>query len=168
MNSLPLPWSRRFPRFLLASLLSWALVPTGCQRPFAFSPVLEGGFDPIGAFRRHGYGVQADARGEGIRNAEAGYGWQSWCGILVHEDGSADVNAVARIVRDEVNVALKGEALDELTDRRAPGRPASAPLTGLLRYNHGQVHGDLHVWLTPIPSNAAVAYVLYVREDRTD
>src|SRR5258705_6681300 len=134
---------------------------TGCRRPTKFSTVLDGGFDPVREFRKHGYTVQAEGRGEGIRNAEYGYGWQSWCGVLTRTNEPASCAAVAVVIRDELNRSLS--ALDELTVQA--GRSDGQPLTGMLRYNKDAVHGDVHVWLTPITSNAAVSYVIFVREE---
>jgi len=137
---------------------------TSCRRSTSFSPVLQGGFEPVNAFRRHDYTVQNEARGESIRNAEYGYGWQSWCGTLTRTSGPATCSAIAVFIRDELNRALGGTALDELTAR--PAQSEAEPLTGMLRYNKGAVHGDVHVWLTPNASNAAVSYVIFVREER--
>lgn len=135
----------------------------GCSRSAKFSTVLEGGFDPVGEFHKHGYTVETETRGEGIRNAKSGYAWQSWCGVLSQTNEHATCEAVAVIIRDELNRSLMGGSLDELTQRS--GRSVGQPLTGMLRYNKDAVHGDMHVWLTPISSTAAVSYVIFVRED---
>jgi hypothetical protein len=68
------------------------------------------------------------------------------------------------LILDELNKALTGTSLDELTVRA--GRSEGQPLTGMLRYNKDRVHGDMHVWLTPDASNAAVCYVIFLREER--
>jgi hypothetical protein len=125
---------------------------------------LDGGFDPAATFRQHGYTVQTEARGEGIRNTEYGYGWQSWCGVLTSSEKPATSEAIAVLIRDELNKVLNGISLDELTVRA--GRSEGQPLTGMLRYNKDRVHGDMHVWLTPDASNAAVCYVIFLREER--
>ena len=139
------------------------LIP-GCSRTTKFSTVLDGGFDPVGQFRKHGYAVQTQTRGEGTRNAEWGYAWQSWCGLLTRTNELANAEAVAVLIRDELNRSLNGNSLDELTGR--PGRSNGQSLTGMLRYNKEAVHGDMHVWLTPVTSNAGVSYVIFVREER--
>src|SRR5262245_4625371 len=87
----------------------------GCSRSTKFSAVLDGGFDPVREFRKHGYAVQTDTRGEGIRNAEWGYAWQSWCGVLTRTNELATCEAV--VIRDELNRSLSGSSLDELTAR---------------------------------------------------
>ena len=147
---------------MLAATLT--LLVTGCSRSTKFSPVLEGGFDPEVTFRQHGYTIQTGARGEGIRNSPSGYGWGSWCGIITRPSEPATCDAVAVVIRDELNKVLSGTSLDELTVRA--GRSQGQPLTGLLRYNKDSVHGDMHVWLTPVGSNAAVSYVIFLREER--
>jgi hypothetical protein len=140
------------------------LFTTSCSRPTTFSPVLQGGFDPVGAFRKHGYTIQTEARGESIRNPEYGYAWQSWSGVVTRTPEPTACNAIAVVIRDELNRALTGTSLDELTTRT--GHSEAEPLMGMLRYNKNAVHGDVHVWLTPITSNAAVSYVIFVREER--
>ena len=46
------------------------------------------------------------------------------------------------------------------------GHSEADPLTGMLRYNKDSVHGDMYVWLMPNRTNAAVSYVIFVREER--
>ena len=155
--------NRKIIQLLLSIAAPLMILVAGCSRPARFSTVLEGGFDPVGEFRKHGYTVETETRGEGIRNAKSGYAWQSWCGVLSQTNEHATCEAVAVVIRDELNRSLNGGSLDELTQR--PGRSVGHPLTGMLRYNKDAVHGDMHVWLTPISSNAAVSYVIFVREE---
>jgi hypothetical protein len=143
--------------------LLWVFM-AGCSRPTNFSTVLDGGFDPVEEFRKHGYTIQTQTRGEGIRNAEWGYAWQSWCGVIAHTNQLTTCKEVALLIRNELNRSLSGSSLDELTGRA--GNSDDQSLTGMLRYNKDTVHGDMHVWLTPIASNAAVSYVIFVREER--
>ena len=145
-------------------LTALALFATSCSRSTKFSAVLDGGFDPVATFRQHGYTVQNEARGEGISNEVHGYGWQSWCGVLGGTQKEARGEAVAVLIRDELNRALNGSSLDELTVRAS--RSEGHPLTGMLRYNKDGVHGDMHVWLVPDATNSAVSYVIFVREER--
>ena len=118
----------------------------------------------MAAFRKQGYTVQIEARGEGIRNAEYGYAWQSWCGTLTGTQKPSDCGAIAALIRDELNRTLSGSSLDALTVE--PTRSAGQPLTGMLRYNKDSVHGDMHVWLMPDVANATTSYVIFVREER--
>ena len=148
--------------FLLFAI--FALFATSCSRSTKFSTVLDGGFDPVATFRQQGYTIQTDARGEGIRNAEYGYGWQSWCGVLTGAQKQPDCAAIAVLIRDTLNKTLSSGSLDELTVGAA--RSEGSPLTGMLRYNKDSVHGDMHVWLMPDTTNAAVSYVIFVREER--
>ena len=85
--------------------------------------------------------------------------------VLTHTSVPASCEAVAAMVRDELNRTLGGTSLDELTSRAE--RSKGQALTGMLRYNKDAVHGDMHVWLTPIASNAAVSYVIFVREEQS-
>jgi hypothetical protein len=147
-----------------ALVATLGLFAIGCSRSTQFSSVLEGGFDPVATFRQHGYTVQNEARGEGIRNREHGYGWQSWCGVLSGGEQPATSEAIAVVIRDALNRALTGTSLDELTVRT--GLSEGQPLTGMLRYNKDRVHGDMHVWLTPDTSKEAVCYVIFLREER--
>lgn len=151
-------------------LLGWiavlALITTSCSRSTEFSPVLDGGFDPVAAFRKQGYTVQIEARGEGIRNPKHGYAWQSWCGTLTGTQNPADFGAIAVLIRDELHRTLSGSFLDELTVGRMPS--AGQPLTGMLRYNKDEVHGDMHVWLMPDVTNRTTSYVIFVREERLE
>ena len=141
------------------------LVATSCRRSTTkFSPVLEGGFDPVATFRQQGYTIQTEARGEGIKNAEHGYGWQSWCGVLTGEEKQPDRAAIAVLIRDALNQTLSSSSLDELTVGAT--RSEGNALTGMLRYNKDGVHGDMHVWLMSNGTNAAVSYVIFVREER--
>jgi len=87
--------------FALVGAMSF--LATSCTRSTTFSTVLEGGFDPEAAFRQHGYAVQNEARGEGIRNPQYGYGWRSWCGVLTRSGKPATSEAIAVVIRDEVN-----------------------------------------------------------------
>jgi hypothetical protein len=147
---------------LVIGALVWT---TGCSRssPLKFSAVLEGGFDPIAMFRQSGFKVETQVRGEGIRNPVKGYGWQSWCGVITSERARGN-GAIAALVRDELNRVIQGSSLDELTIRE-PDSPEE-PLSGMLRYNSGQAHGDMHVWLVPGISSNTVSYVIFVREER--
>lgn len=168
MSSLPaMKCSKSILNFcaLLTLLVGAAAWCTGCSRssPLKFSPVLEGGFDPAAVFRQNGFSVQTEARGEGIRNAVNGYGWQSWCGVITSERPRGS-GAIAALIRDEINKVIQGSSLDELT-ARDPDSPLE-PLTGMLRYNTGQTHGDAHVWLVPGIASNAVNYVIFVREER--
>jgi len=66
---------------IFSMLVTLALLAVNCSRSSSsikFSTVMDGGYDLVAAFRKQGYTVQTEARGEGIRNAEYGYGWQSW------------------------------------------------------------------------------------------
>jgi len=54
---------------LIYSAVPLIVVIEGCGRPTKFSRVMDGGFDLVGEFRRHGYAVQTETHGEGIRNA---------------------------------------------------------------------------------------------------
>jgi hypothetical protein len=148
--------------FSLLAML--ALFATSCSRSTKFSTVLEGGFDPVVTFRQQGFTIQTGARGEGIRNAQYGYGWQSWCGVLSGTQKQSDCEAIAVLIRDTLNRTLSGGSLDELTVGATPSE--GSPLTGMLRYNKDSVHGDMHVWLMPNATNAAVSYVIFVREER--
>jgi len=148
---------------VLCLLATLAVCTVSCRRTAKFSTVLEGGFDPVAAFRQHGYIIQSEARGEGIRNEANGYAWQSWCGVTTRTQSQAGTEAVAFLIRDELNRALSGDVLDELTGRAGPSE--AQPLTGMLRYNKDHVHGDLHAWLMPVASNA-VSYVIFVREEQ--
>ncbi len=143
--------------------ITLAIFAASCGRSTRFSAILEGGFDPAAIFRQSGYTVQNEGAGEGIRNAVYGYGWQSWCGILTSGQKQADCESVAVALRDGLNKTLSGVSLDELT-----GAPHSAghPLTGMLLYNKDSVHGDMHVWLTPVATNGAVSYTIFLREER--
>jgi hypothetical protein len=151
-------------QIIFAMLTLLALLATSCSRSTKFSPVLDGGYDPVAAFRKQGYTVQIEARGEGIRNAEYGYAWQSWCGTLTGTQKPSDCGAIAALIRDELNRTLSGSSLDALTVE--PTRSAGQPLTGMLRYNKDSVHGDMHVWLMPDVANATTSYVIFVREER--
>lgn len=149
---------------MFALLAVLALLATSCGRSTKFSTVLEGGFDPVATFRQQGYIIQTEARGESIRNAEYGYGWQSWCGVLTGAEKRPDCAAIAVLIRDTLNKTLGAGSLDELTV--GAGHSEADPLTGMLRYNKDSVHGDMYVWLMPNRTNAAVSYVIFVREER--
>jgi hypothetical protein len=45
-------------------------------------------------------------------------------------------------------------------------RSEGQPLIGDLIYNQSGVHGEMHVWLMPETTNAAISYVIFLREDR--
>ena len=152
-----------FNFFLLAMLI----IGSSCRPPKAtktFSRAFEGGYDPEGALRQQGYALQTGPGRNGVRNPEAGYGWQSWQGILTAPKARSGCETAAAIVRDSLNSALNGNCLDELTRQstRSPGQP----LTGLLRYNKDGMHGDVHVWLIPNASETTISYVIFVREER--
>ena len=149
---------------ILILIATLALFATSCSRSTKFSTILEGGFDPEAVFRQHGYTVQNETRGEGIRNPVYGYGWGSWCGVLTGTQQQVGCETVATLIRDELNKTLGHGALDELT----VGSPHSEghALTGMLLYNQDKVHGDMYVWLTPAVSNTAVSYVIFLREER--
>lgn len=144
-------------------LMSLAILTSSCSRTPKFSQALNGTFDPAAAFHQHGYTVQNPARGEGIRNEVYGYGWESWCGVLENVSGSGSSKAVATIIKDELTKTLKHEPLDELT-MRSDSYTEGHPLTGMLQYNSDNVHGSMHVWLTP--GSNAVNYVIFLREER--
>lgn len=147
-------------------LVTLALLAVSCSRSPSstkFSTVLDGGYDPVTAFRKHGYTVHTEAGGEGVRNAEYGYRWVSWCGILTGTQKRPDCAAIAVLIRDELNRALGNRSADELTDKSSSD---GQPLTGMLQYNKDSVHGDVHVWLMPNATNAGVSYVIFVREER--
>jgi len=147
---------------LLLSTL--ALLATGCSRSTKFSTVLEGGFDPVAAFRQHGYTIENEALGEGIRNPVYGYGWRSWCGVLTGTQQPADCKGIALVLRDALNKTLGSGPGDELTYKATDSK--GHPVSGMLLYNQGEVHGDVFVWLTPDAANTTVSYVIYVREER--
>ncbi|MEI8379491.1 MAG: hypothetical protein WCJ09_05150 [Planctomycetota bacterium] len=149
--------------FLLVMILSMTFVAS-CSRSTKFSTVMEGGFDPVAAFRQQGYTIQAETRGEGVRNAEYGYGWQSWCGVLSEGEKRPECSAIAVLIRDALNQSLSGGSHDELTV--GPPRSDGQPISGMLRYNKNDVHGDMHVWLMPDATTAAVSYVIFVKEER--
>ena len=151
-------------RVFISLFAALSLVAVSCNESTKFSTVLDGGYDPVAAFRKQGYTVQAEANGARIRNAEHGYGWQSWCGSLTGAQKPLDCSAIASVIRDELNRALSDSSLDELT----VGSPSVAgqPLTGMLRYNKDHMHGDLHVWLIPDASNTTVSFAIYMREER--
>src|ERR1051326_1259256 len=100
---------------LLAAASTMAMM--GCGRSTKFSTVLDGGFDPVGEFCKRGYAVQAQARGAGVRNAQWGYGWESWCGILTRSNEPVNCESLAAVIRDELNRSMSGNSLDELTGR---------------------------------------------------
>lgn len=147
---------------LMMGAVAWN---TGCSRssPLSFSPVLEGGFDPVALFRQSGFNVATQARGEAIRNPVNGYAWQSWCGVITAERPRG-TGAIAALIRDELNRVLQSSALDELTPRESDS--PQDPLSGMLRYNAGQAHGDMHVWLVPGSASNSLSYVIFVREER--
>jgi hypothetical protein len=150
---------------ILTLIATLVLFATSCSHSTTFSTVLEGGFDPEATFRQHGYTIQNEARGEGIRNSVYGYGWGSWCGNLTGTNQQrVGCEAVATLIRDELNKTLGHGSLDQLTVG-AP-RPEGHALTGMLLYNQDQVHGDMYVWLTPAVSNSAISYVIFLREER--
>lgn len=140
------------------------LLATSCGRSTKFSTILEGGFDPEAVFRQHGYTVQNETRGEGIRNPVYGYGWESWCGVVTGTPQQVGCEAMAILIRDELNKTLGHGSLDQLTVGTPP--PEGHALTGMLLYNQDSVHGDMYVWLTPADSNTAVSYVIFLREER--
>ena len=76
---------------------------------------MEGGFNPVAAFRQQGYTIQTETRGEGVRNAQNGYGWQSWCGVLSEGEKRPECSAIAGPIRDALNQSLSGGSHDELT-----------------------------------------------------
>jgi hypothetical protein len=141
----------------------------GCKwRPasYTFSPVIEGKFEPVKALETAGYEVKMRARGETVRNPTYGYGWQSWCGVVVSSDKPVACRAIAETVRDELDRAIESQSLDELTGRYDD--QSLLPLSGMLRYNKGNMHGDVHVWLTPDSAQGSVNYVIYLREEVRD
>ena len=140
------------------------LLATSCGRSTKFSTILEGGFDPEAVFRQHGYTVQNETRGEGIRNPVYGYGWESWCGVVTGTPQQVGCEAVAILIRDELNKILGHGSLDQLTVGTPPTEGHA--LTGMLLYNQDSVHGDMYVRLTPADSNTAVSYVILLREER--
>jgi hypothetical protein len=148
--------------FVLISIMLAAFA-TSCSRPPKFSEALTGKFDPATAFRQHGYSVQNSGKGEGIRNSPYGYGWESWCGVLQNVSGTGSRKMIAMIIRDELTKTLNHPPLDELT-MMSDGRPEGQPFTGMLQYNSDNVHGSMHVWLTP--GSNAVSYVVFLREER--
>ncbi len=151
--------------YVIITLITAATVfATGCSRSTKFSTALEGAFDPEAMFRQQGYTLQNQTRGEGIRNPVYGYGWGSWCGVVMSASKPMTCDAVAVLMRNELNKVLSRTSLDELTVRT--GRPEGQPLTGMLLYNKDSVHGDMHVWLTPVGTNAAISYVIFLREER--
>jgi hypothetical protein len=156
--------NRTIAQMLICVATLLTAVISGCSRPTKFSTVLDGGFDPVREFRKLGYAVQTETRGEGIRNSDGGYAWESWCGVLARTNELTTCKEVAVVIRDGLNRSLNGSSLDELTVRA--GRANDQPLTGMLRYNKDAVHGDMHVWLTPVASNTGVSYVIFVREER--
>jgi hypothetical protein len=150
---------------IFALLVALTLIIAGCDSaPLKFSPVLNEAFDPVAAFRKQGYTVQGEARGEGIRNEVHGYGWQSWCGILSGTEKPVTLDGAAVVIRDELKRILNGSPLDGLPISQS--RSADQPLTGMLRYNKDDAHGDMHVWLMPDSSGTNVSYVIFVREQR--
>ena len=153
------------PKYIVSCFLfiTLGIFAVSCSRSTKFSSILDGGFDPVAIFSQSGYTVQNEGAGEGIRNAVYGYGWQSWCGILTSGQKQADCESVAAVIRDGLNKTLSGVSLDELTV--AP-HSAGHPLTGMLQYNKDSVHGDMYVWLTPVATNAAVSYTIFLREER--
>jgi len=149
---------------IATSIATLALFATSCSRPTKFSTILEGGFNPEAAFRQHGYTVQNETRGEGIRNPVYGYGWESWCGVLTGTPQQVGCEAVATLIRDELNKTLGHGSLDQLTVGTPPSEGHA--LTGMLLYNQEGVHGNMYVWLTPAVSNTAISYVIFMREER--
>jgi len=157
--------SMRTLRYVLAPLVL-GLAALGCVRHignYAFSPVLEGGFDPVSALRRGGLKIDVEANGERLRNAVSGYGSQSWCGTVATDKPPLKCDSVAILIRDELNCAKGASCHDELTVKGET--PATKPLTGMLQYNKDKMHGDVYIWLIPDQTAGTVHYAIFVREE---
>jgi len=149
---------------ILSLVTILVLFSTGCSRSVKFSPMLDGGFDPEAAFRQLGYTLQNTAHQEGQRQPESEYAWKSWCGCISWTQKPVGCEAIAQVISGEYNKTLPG-SFDQLCvgpDSRSEGQP----LTGDLIYNQAGVHGQMHVWLIPNTTNAAISYVIFLREDR--
>ena len=126
--------------------------------------MLDGGFDPEVAFRQHGYTLQNTAFNESIRVPESDHAWKSWCGMITSPQKQISCEGVAQVISGEHNKAVKNP-FDQLCF--GPGlRSEGQPLTGDLIYNQAGVHGEMLVWLIPDTTNAAISYVIFLREDR--
>src|SRR5665213_881186 len=147
--------------FLVSTLVIFS---TSCSRSAKFSPMLDGGFDPVAALRQHGYTLQNTARGEGQRQPESEYAWKSWCGFITCTQKPIGCEAIAQVISGEHNKTLRGSC-DQLCVGPSP-RSEGQPLTGDLIYNQAGVHGQMHIWLIPNTTNAAISYVIFLREDR--
>lgn len=156
----------RPPRtYSIAGLLIMLVVlAASCNRPTNVSSVLRGGsFDPAAAFRQRGYTIQTEVSGEGVSNAEYGYAWTSWCGVIGAVPDRKNSSALAVIIRNGLNKAPGGTSRDELTEERIS---EGEPLRGMLAYSKDMVRGEMHVWLTPCASNTVISHVIFVREER--
>lgn len=139
---------------------------TSCSRSAKFSPMLDGGFDPEAAFRQQGYTLQNTAHQEGLRQPESEYAWKSWCGCITCTQGPIGCEAIAQVIGGQYHKTLPG-AGDQLGVGPSP-RSEGQPLIGDLIYNRAGVQGQLHVWLIPNPTNAAISYVIFLSENRLE
>jgi len=148
----------------LVSIL--VLFSTSCSRSAKFSPMLDGGFDPEVAYRQQGYTLQNPAHQEGLKQPGAVYAWKSWCGCITGTQRPIGCEAIAQVIGGECHKTLAG-AGDQLCVGPNP-RSEGQPLIGDLIYNRAGVQGQLHVWLIPNPTNAAISYVIFLSENRLE
>jgi len=136
----------------------------GCKRDYKFSSIHNDGFGLESSLRQQGF-VVTEFPCEGVSNATYGYAWRSWQGFAV-STGSNLCEKVALVVRDSLNKALNGVSHDELTDKIGRERNSKGgAISGMLRYNKAQMHGDLFVWLTPDEVGQKINYVVFLREE---
>jgi hypothetical protein len=147
--------------FLLSTLV---LFSTSCSRSAKFSPMLDGRFDPEAAFRQNGYTLKNTAHGESIMLPKTESAWKSWYGSITSTQKQTRCAAIAGIISDQYNKTM-GNPFDQLCLGPSP-RSKGQPLTGDLIYNLAGVHGEMHLWLIPDNTNAAISYVIFLREDR--
>ncbi len=157
---------RQNAHFVFA-VMALCFVAHGCadkKSDYKFSGAIEGGSDPVAAFRNDGLTISAEAEGERIRNPAFGYGWQSWCGTVTSNTPPLTCKRIAELIRDDLKHAVGGMCLDELAVRSSLV-VATKPLTGMLRYNKDQMHGDVFVWLIPDQTDGSIHYSIFIRED---
>ena len=136
----------------------------GCKHEYKFSKIQTDGFGFESNLRNQGFELTKFPE-EAVSNEVYGYAWRSWHGIATSTN-LVTCQVVATTVRDSLNRALNGVALDELTTKAGrAGFSNNNALSGMLRYNKDQMHGDLFVWLTADESGRKINYVIYLREE---
>ena len=149
---------------ILSLVTILVLFSTSCSRSAKFSPMLDGGFDPEAAFRQHGYTLQNMARGEGLRLPKSKSAFKSWCGFITCAQKQIGCEAIAGVISGEYNKTMPG-SFNQLCMGPSP-RLEGQPLTCDLAYNQAGVQGQMLVLLVPDPTNAAISYFIFLREDR--